>query len=121
MAKYRLAGQNSWGDFTGPQKYFGDPVKQRYEISPVNGKMGHLSPPQEGGPAREPLAPREGGREDHAAEGREGRREGRGHAVGAHREPGAPGAEAAAHRGGRQLALRAGRQPGRAQLAVRRR
>ena len=27
-------------------KYFSDPVKQRYETSPVKGKMGDLSPPQ---------------------------------------------------------------------------
>ena len=33
------------GDFTGPQKYFCHPVKQRYEVSPVKGEMGYFSPP----------------------------------------------------------------------------
>ena len=45
LAKYTFTGEISSGDFTGPQKYFEHPVKQRYEISPVKGKMEYFSPP----------------------------------------------------------------------------
>ena len=41
-AKYTSAGEISWGDFTGPQKYFWHPAKQRYEISSCEEQNGEF-------------------------------------------------------------------------------
>ena len=45
-ATYSCTGEISHGDFTGSQKHSRHPVKQRYEFSPVKGKMRCFSPPQ---------------------------------------------------------------------------